>query len=227
MSPGDVDGVIVGMRRIADRLDEHDGVARFNTMYLAVTEAVRDRLAAHQFLDEVFLSRLTVVFATLYLEAYQEDEAGREVPRAWAPLFAQRLRPRVTPVQFALAGMNAHINYDLGLAVVATCRELGVRPRAGTPQHADYLTMNAVLAEVSDRVKDELRSALVGLADAALGRLDDVVSMWSIARARDAAWVNAETIAAIERIPPLRDHYLHTLGGTVGLAGRGLLIPVL
>lgn len=40
------DRVIGRMRAIRDELDEPDGVARFNGMYLAVTEAVRDELAA-------------------------------------------------------------------------------------------------------------------------------------------------------------------------------------
>lgn len=225
---GGVEGAIRRMRDIEDELDTRDGVARFNAMYRAVTEAVRDELRDGRFEEPAFLSRLTVLFANLYLDAY-EDAAGerREVPHAWAPLFDQRHRPGVTGVQFALAGMNAHINYDLGIAVVDTCRELGVEPESGTPHHADYLTMNAVLARVAEQVKEDLVTGLIGIADAALGRLDDVVSMWSVARARDAAWTHAETLTVLQPVPPVRDHYLLVLGRTVGLAGRGLLVPVL
>jgi hypothetical protein len=39
----------------------------------------------------------------------------------------------VAPIQFALAGMNAHINRDLPLALVATCTARKVAPRRGSP----------------------------------------------------------------------------------------------
>ena len=223
-----VDAVLARMRQIADELDERDGVACFNAMYLAVTAAVREELARGRFADPLYLSRLATIFAELYLRAYDAELDGSQpVPPAWAPLFESRSRPRIAAVQFALAGMNAHINRDLGVAVVATCSELGVAPEVGAPQHRDYLEMNAVLARASDRVRRDLLKGLLGVADAAMGRVDDVISMWSVARARDAAWVNAETLWTLRGIPLLRDRYLGTLDRLVGLAGRGLLVPTL
>ena len=72
------------------------------------------------------------------------------MPRAWAPLFEARAKPRIAPIQFALAGMNAHINHDLCLALVATCKELGLGLDLGSPQHRDYLKVNAILERVED-----------------------------------------------------------------------------
>jgi hypothetical protein len=40
-------------------------------------------------------------------------------------------RGGIEPVQFALAGMNAHINHDLPLAMVSTCTALGTAPDVG------------------------------------------------------------------------------------------------
>jgi|GEM_PF-3690539 len=51
--------------------------------------------------------------------------------------------------------------------------------------------------------------------------------MWKVTRARDAAWTHAETLWALRRLPALRDAFVLALARTVGLAGRGLLIPVL
>ena len=59
------------------------------------------------------------------------------------PLFTQRSKKGVAPLQFALAGMNAHINRDLPVALVATCRELGIELRDGSPEQADYVQVNA------------------------------------------------------------------------------------
>ena len=55
-----------------------------------------------------------------------QDRASDETrSRAWQPLFALRAQPGTVSLQYALAGMNAHINFDLGLALVRTCRQLG------------------------------------------------------------------------------------------------------
>jgi len=65
------------------------------------------------------------------------------------------------------------------------------------------------------------------VADEALGRLDDVVAMWSMERARDAAWTHAEVLWKLREVSALEEHYVATLAHIVGLAGRGLLVPVL
>jgi hypothetical protein len=51
--------------------------------------------------------------------------------------------------------------------------------------------------------------------------------MWNVRRAREAAWVNAETLWHVRDVPLLRSRYLLALDRMVGLAGRGLLVPVL
>ena len=56
-------------------------------------------------------------------------------------------------------------------------------------------------------------------------RIDDVVTMWNVSRARDAAWVNAETLWALRDQPALSARYLDALDRTVGLTARGLLVP--
>lgn len=129
----------------------------------------------------------------------------------------------MAPIQFALAGLNAHINHDLSLALVATCRELGLKLDTDSPQHRDFVQVNATLERVEAQVKERFATGLIGVADEALGRLDDVVAIWSVARARDAAWTQARTLWALPE--EIADDYLVTLGRVVGLAGRGLLTP--
>ena len=62
--------------------------------------------------------------------------------------------------------------------------------------------------------------------DRGIGRTDDAVAMWKVSRAREAAWVNGETLWALRGIPRLRADYALTLDRLVGLAGRGLLRPL-
>jgi hypothetical protein len=218
---------IVRMEELDGSLPEADGVRAFNELYLAVTRAVASDLETDGFEDPEFLADLQVAFAGRYFDAVDTSAREEEVSRAWDPLFDARAMSRVAAIQFALAGMNAHINYDLCLALEETCRARGVAPRRGAPQFRDHTRVNAILERVEAEVKDRFATGLIGVADEALGRLDDVVAIWKVAKARDAAWTNAELLWALEGKDELRESYLFTLGGVVGLSGRGLLVPVL
>jgi hypothetical protein len=214
------------MEDIDRSLPAEDGVRAFNELYLAVTRAVAIEAAANRFEDPEFLAALAGNFASRYFAAL--DAAGSDgASRAWEPVFEARENRKVAPLQFALAGMNAHINYDLCLALVETCRERSVSPRRESPQFRDHMRVGQILERVEEEVKERFLTGLAELADEALGRLDDVIAMWKVARAREAAWTNAETLWALTNLGDLRAAYLLTLSRIVGFAGRGLLVPVL
>jgi hypothetical protein len=166
-----------------------DGVACFNYMYLSVTEAVRDRL--DEFEDPAGVERLAVVFAEFYFTAYECDATGAWVSRAWAPLFEAAHRKDVAPVQFALAGMNAHINNDLPWALLQCWDELGATQTHDSACFRDFDLVNQVLQEVAVSVRATLESGLMRWLDRILGRLDDLFATVVIARARADAWKRA------------------------------------
>ena len=225
--PGRVDDVVERLQAIEEALPERDGVRAFTALYRAVTEAVDERVRPGTFADARFSRWLDVVFANLYLRALRAHVLGpKRPPRAWAPLFEARARRGVAPIQFALAGMNAHINRDLPLALVTTCAARKVTPLRGGPQHADFRRIDGVLAKTESRVKTEFATGLVGWADETLGELDDVLAMWNVRKARAAAWTNAETLWALRGLPLTAGRFALTLDRTVGFAGRGLLRPL-
>jgi len=227
--PGDVvdpiDAVAKRMEAIAAPLDPNDGVARFNELYLAVTHAVATDTAGDTFESPGFISRLDVVFADMYFAAVDDSLAGREIPKAWAPLFEKRAAKHIAPLQFAIAGMNAHINHDLALALVSTSSELGITLDRDTPQHRDYVSVDAVLQRVQDQIKDRFTTGIVKDVDHTFGRVDDMVANWSVGRARDNAWTQAQTLAALHGMPALRKQFELALARNVGFAGRALLTP--
>lgn len=225
--PSRVEGVVERLRALEEALPEGDGVRAFTRLYRAVTEAVDEQARPGAFADARFTRWLDVVFANLYLRALRAYVLGpKRPPRAWAALFESRSRRGVAPIQFALAGMNAHINRDLPLALVETCRARGVTPVRGCPQHRDFRLVDGLLAETEAKVRDELATGLVGWADEALGELDSVVAMWNVRQARAAAWVNAETLWLLRDVPFAAGRFLLTLDRMVGFAGRGLLRPL-
>lgn len=221
--------LITRMEQILASLPRADGVASFTRLYLTVTQGVEAQLTGDTFADPGFLAQLDVRFADLFFAAL--DSAERDpttAPRAWAPLFEARSQKRIAPLQFALAGMNAHINRDLPVALVASFEDARIELEEDTPQHADYLRVNQLLASVEADVKQQYLTGLLRSLDRLLhrvDRIDDVVANWDIERARDAAWTNAEALWALRNNHELYDSYLATLDRTVGFAGRGLLIP--
>jgi Family of unknown function (DUF5995) len=219
--------VIARMEAVASELPVADGVSRFNHLYLEETVSVDTAAKTPGFEDAAFITALDVGFAALYFDALDASETGASPSRCWAPLFAVRGDPRIAPIQFALAGMNAHINHDLPLALVSTCQARGVGVGRDSPQYRDYLKVNDTIAAVESRVKHEFLTGLVGVADQVLGRIDDVVAMWSIVEARNAAWTNAEMLWALREHPDLTAAFEDALDGSVGFASRGLLIPTL
>jgi hypothetical protein len=215
--------VIERMRAIDAELPHDDGVAVFNRVYLTVTEKVGAALAGRTvFEDPEFMERLDVVFAGLFLKAYDAD--GQDRPRPWAPLFESRGRPRILPIQFALSGMNAHIEHDLALAVVRTCEDLGRSPRDSKVQR-DYEAVNALLAEAEAGVRRSFLAELGTRLDDEIGPVVHLVSSWNIDKARDVAWATTETLWSLRETKLLRRAFTESLELTVGMGSRLLLTP--
>jgi hypothetical protein len=199
-----------------DREPLPDGVACFNGMYLQVTEAVRADLDGFE--SREFVERLDVLFAEFYFEAFDAAAARAWVSKAWAPLFARKDVRGVTALQFAVAGMNAHINNDLAHALVLTWRELGREPGHDTPEYRDYEKVNGILERVETELKGPLSDALIRDVDTMLGTADDFLALWSIRKAREEAWRRAQIMRALpdSELDSLFDRF-------VGFAGNVLL----
>jgi len=220
-----VQDVITRLRRIDDELPPGDGAAVFNRMYLTVTETVAAGLEGGTvFVDPAFMEQLDVTFASLWLQAY--DAGIHEVPRAWAALFERRHDRAVLPIQFALAGMNSHIEHDLAVAVVRTCRQRDTSPQQAGVRD-DYEAVNQLLAASESKVRRSFLTAAGQELDAHLDPVVHLVNSWKIDKARDVAWVNVEAIWALRHQGSLANRYRAALARTVGMASRCLLTPTL
>ena len=224
--PSTVAGVIEQMKSFNEGLGADDGVHAFNTVYLEVTEHIAALLQqGGHFRDDAAMTALDVRFAGLWLSAYDAAAADRAIPTAWAPLFSSRHQGGVLPIQFALAGMNSHIEHDLALAVVDTCEARGTNPDDRTVL-ADYLTINQVLASQEAAIRRSFLDDVGRAADDRLTPVAHLVSSWSIEKARDVALLNARTIWELRHTRALQSAYLKALAHTVGMGSRLLLTPV-
>jgi len=221
---GTVDDVLQSLTAIDQSLADADGLRCFNHLYLAVTEAVQDAVANQTFNDNSWIAQLDVIFANLYFDALRLGAAQPSVaPSAWRPLLVARDETGIQKIQFALAGMNAHINRDLPVAIVKIFQATGGAPDRRGAHYADYERVNGILETVETQVKQEFTTGIVGVVDAAAGPVDDVLAMWSIRAARDAAWTHAELLWQVRTLPLLQSNFLATLDNFTGFAGRGLL----
>jgi uncharacterized protein DUF5995 len=190
-----------------------DGVVCFNGMYLKVTEAVRDALPT--FDNQAFIERLDILFAQFYFDAFDAAAAQAWVSKAWEPLFQRRGERRLA-LQFAIAGMNAHINNDLAHALVLTWKEMGF----DAATRDDYDKINGILEAVEKDIKVPLSDPLIAEVDHAFGTTDDFLALWSIRHARDQAWERARIMRHVD------DKELDGLfDRIVGFAGNLLLGP--
>lgn len=211
------------MELIDSRLPAKDGLACFNRMYTEVTQQVGKQVTAGFFADPGFVSKLDVVFANLYLEAADAIGQPETVPLAWRALVEQRSQPGIEPIQFALAGMNAHINHDLPIAVVQTCGELGTEPAAGS-HRADYQKVDQLLDAIEQSVRRSFENEIELAADRRLRTVCNLVACWTITSARDVAWNNCLLLWAVRSEPLAYQMLCDSLAAAADLASRLLLV---
>jgi len=217
---------VAAMTAIDQTLSDADGVKWFNRLYLRVTISMGDALRTSDFGDPAFVSKLDVVFANLYFSALTASLTGMDnVPSAWRPLLAARNSRGIARIQFALAGMNAHINRDLPEGVVQSFVALGGDPIADDIRERDFNRVNDVLEQVEREVKTEFAVDGLELIDRLGGDVDDAIAMWNVRAARSAAWTNAQVLWGLRPLPHLRDRFFSRLDSLVGMSGRGLLLP--
>ncbi|CAL9393804.1 DUF5995 family protein [Streptomyces sp. enrichment culture] len=216
-----VDSVLSRMRALDASLPARDGLAVFNRVYLAVTEAVDRHIDGGRFADAAAATALDVRFAERYLAAVDAAAEDRRPPACWRPLFQFRRHPGVRPLQFALAGINAHIGHDLALAVVDTCRTLGCEP---VELEDEFDRVGDLLVSLEERIRDELMPGpdLLQIADP----LTHLLGSWSLERAREATWAAARALWALRRLPDVAGEFTQRLDAAVGFAGRMLLTPL-
>lgn len=221
-----MDEAIVQMTALSDTLPEPDGLGAFNRMYLQVTQLVAATVDGPTFFAEPdLLAHLDVVFANRYLGALVATASGTAAPSCWDVLLRRRLDPAIHPLQFALAGMNAHINHDLVLSLVDLFTAYGRDPHDAV-LHADFTRVNDLLARLEDHIRRSFMRSVPQRLEQKLGRLEDCLSRWSIAAARAAAWRDAAALWDVRKHERVRAALTRELDTAVAAAGRCLLLPL-
>lgn len=198
-APRTIDDVLLRMRQIDGLLADGDGLKWFNRLYMMVTKEVDLSPPAGGWKDSVWLLRLDVVFAGFYFRAIAGSLSGADTTASsWRALMEARYEAGIDRIQFALAGMNAHINHDLALALIETDREMNLVPGVGSPQRVDYEAVNGILNRVMPSALDMLAVGILGLVAQDTGKIGRVLAFWNICKARDLAWDFGDYLRALD-----------------------------
>ena len=175
--------------------DRGDRRGAFLVIYSRVTAEVGREVEHGSFIDPDWVESYLVTFADLYRQALVSFETGDVASLAdpWQVAFDAAARGDSLVVQDAVLGINAHVNYDLALAL----SQVGVDPDRAE-KYADHCAVNTILRRLVDDVQARLADRYApGLADVdeALGRVDEALSFVALAEGRDTAWWAAVSLA--------------------------------
>ncbi len=174
-----------------------DRRAIFLRCYAIMTHNMQRAIAEGRFHDPVWMGYLLEHFASYYfqaLEVYERDVAA--APTVWRQTFDWARDPTVSAIHNLLFGVNAHINYDLVLAIgdLLGPEAAYLAPEQLTLRRADHDLVNTILAASIDAVQDQVVDEYLPemrMVDLALGPLDEHVVAQLIVRWRDGVWDNA------------------------------------
>jgi hypothetical protein len=205
--------------------DSDNPIADFNHLYLTITSTILEHRSQEAFHDREFLTLLDVEFAKRYFNALRLwGELSPETPQAWMVLFRQLRNPGVHSLPAAVAGVNAHVNYDLPFALISTWRQLPSDPSV-EPQHQDYQHINDVFFEKIPKLRRGYLSAWQLIIDRLNGPVDDWLDDRAVELARDVAWVDGERLWAMRDNPDALRRANTSLDHHAALIGWALLSP--
>ena len=191
-----IDAVITRLEAIVEEcIREKNKAGFFTALYHKVTCKVKEALLNGEFEDSARMEKLDAIFAGRYIDAWDGWRRNENISQSWTVAFAQAKKPMTLVLQHMLLGVNAHINLDLGIAAVETCKEEDIHSL-----RRDFVRINAILnAVLLDVLKDLQRvsplSSLLGLHSQ---NRQSMLINFTIEVARDGAWCFAEDLWHLE-----------------------------
>jgi hypothetical protein len=211
---------------------DNDGVACFDYLYTKITKNVLRCIQAASnpssivgdpttrrdptFQDPAFMACLDVAFANRYLAAMGvkparaavtgatgADECERFQPQCWQTLIEHRETRDISPLIFAVAGVNAHVNFDLAFALVTACTIMGCELESGS-NYDDYQAINKIFANQMQQLRwhFENRTDLEkGFDTAWVSRIENWMGDILVIATRDLAWRKAKRLWRVKDDP--------------------------
>lgn len=205
---------------IANAQQSNNRIGYFASLYHKVTVRVKEGILNNEFEDGARMERLDVFFANRYLEAVHQWQHQLPLSGPWAVAFEGTRKWTVILLQQLLLGMNAHINYDLGIAAVDCAGINNIQS-----MHKDFISINNIIGSLTFEVTNEISriSPLLSLFGLHAQNGESILIQFSISNARDGAWGFAEELGGKQG--PDREACLKARDATIRKLAEALKKP--
>jgi len=179
---------------IAQTIDEDSYLCAFVYVYRRTTFEIKKAIEAQQFEDPPRMEKMDVMFANLFIAAFNKYQRSTITAKSWRLAFNSS-GERLAIVQHIMLSMNAHINYDLPVAAASVAKGKEIIQLKN-----DFMKINQILAGLTDVMQKGLGkvSIFMKLLDVFGFRSDEKIINFSIKKARDFAWLNAMELALLQ-----------------------------
>ena len=177
----------------------NDFRAIFLRAYYIITKNVC--MAIHQqedfdnpiFFAPDWIRRLSGKFASLYFASLDTFQTAEREERAWKIAHRMAIKKRSSVVQDLLLGINAHINYDLPVAICQNLREHGCGSDflSLTKRKFDHDQVNNILIRSFDEISTVIPKeygGLIRIADFLLCNIDESLTRFGLKYYRERVW---------------------------------------
>lgn len=203
------------LRTRTQALRADDGVAVCARVLLAAARSTAGRDPHPVLLAQELAGRL--------LAALDAEACGLPVAACWRPVLRCRHRPRLAPLQFALAGLGAQFGHDVPLAVVGSASGLS-RGAPGAVEHAFHRSAQPLLYALDEAAHDTLAADWAALR--VTEPLTHLAGLWSAERAREDALTSCRIYQRLAERPPLAAEFAAQLAARAGTAAALMLTPL-
>ena len=194
----DNDPVLVKMKSLLNEWEAvKDRRLIFLQCYAAMTQNILAAIEARDFEDVAWVATLMNNFADLYFHALEAENSGLAgAPIAWQIAFKAAHNPQTNVLQNLVLGVNAHINYDLVLALsdllASEWQQLSEEQRQ--IRYHDHCHVNDIINHTIDTVQDQVVDRFepeFRVVDKLLGPVDEWMTGLLISEWREEVWKHA------------------------------------
>jgi len=232
--PTSIEEVVAKLTVISEILAELSSgrppLGGFNELYLTITSDVLSLRENGGFVDPGFLTVLDIQFARRYFSALLSwTHQDARTPSVWKILFAKKVG-EATDLQGAMAGVNAHIDFDLAHALVETFKERGLVPGPGreslSVQHRDYGKINDIFFQEIPKLRRKMYThEMQKILDRLVGTIDDDLDGAVVTGSRAVAWRDSYSLWTLRDDPAAYAGYSRALDEDATDVSRVIFTP--
>lgn len=213
MSP--TDPVLVKMVQYTDDWKAaKDSRYVFLSCYHLMSMNMVSAISNNEFHDSVWVNKLLHRFADYYFDSLTCYDCGDLTSKVWENAHKATCNKNLSELQYLILGVNAHINYDLVLALFDLLKPewKSLSETQQQQRYEDHKHVNHVIASTIDRVQDEILEPLNPMlewVDSLLGRMDEYLISKLITSWRENVWENTQMLLIIEQPEDYEAFRLH------------------